>query len=102
MADLDLTEAEAAIVDLIGSRGPKLPFRHCALSSQYSRIRAAREVIEELTPIIERQVCERIAIEIDEECPHPPDSHAEGSCEVCDYALAVAQIVRATTGEAGQ
>lgn len=27
---------------------------------------------------------------IEELCPHEPDQHAEGTCEVCDYAFALA------------
>lgn len=27
---------------------------------------------------------------IEELCPHDPDQHAEGTCEVCDYAFALA------------
>lgn len=26
---------------------------------------------------------------LDEECPHEPDEHAEGFCDICDYAFAV-------------
>lgn len=35
-----------------------------------------------------------LALLIDQECPHEPDEHAEGTCEVCDYAFAMAQMVR--------
>lgn len=33
--------------------------------------------------------CERLRPLLDEECPHEPDEHAEGTCEVCDAAFAV-------------
>lgn len=30
---------------------------------------------------------------LDEDCPHPADEHAEGTCEVCDWTFAIeAQI----------
>ena len=37
---------------------------------------------------------ERIAVEADELCPHEADSHAEGTCELCDYAFAVGELAR--------
>lgn len=35
-----------------------------------------------------------LALIIDQECPHEPDEHADGTCEVCDYAFAMSQMVR--------
>ena len=37
---------------------------------------------------------ERIAVAADELCPHEADSHAEGTCDLCDYAFAVGELAR--------
>lgn len=38
---------------------------------------------------------EALALEIDELCPHEPDEHAEGTCDVCDLAFAATGLVTA-------
>lgn len=41
------------------------------------------------------------AIEVVEElCPHEPDEHPEGCCEVCDYSFAIAADLRELAEEA--
>ena len=32
--------------------------------------------------------------QIDDLCPHPPDEHAEGTCDVCDMAFAAESVVQ--------
>ena len=46
-----------------------------ALAAEFAKVRADE--------------CERLRPLLDEECPHEPDEHAEGTCEVCDAAFAV-------------
>ncbi|MEJ7796793.1 MAG: hypothetical protein WKF50_14655 [Nocardioides sp.] len=42
-----------------------------------------------------REVVDAALVEIDEDCAHEPDEHAEGTCELCDFAFASSATVRA-------
>lgn len=54
--------------------------------------------------VVKAESLREAAALVDAECPHEPDEHAEGSCDLCDFTFAVtAQInERADSVEAGE
>lgn len=49
-----------------------------------------RAILDAVAPAIAARVLREFAQQVDDDCPHELDSHAEGTCEVCDYAFAMA------------
>lgn len=40
-----------------------------------------------------RAACDWMARVVEDLCPHEADQHAEGTCEVCDYAFALSTVL---------
>lgn len=57
----ELTDDEAAIIELVGSYGARLPYKHSSYGAQRNRHNVVRDIIA----ILEPRIRERVASEIE-------------------------------------